>query len=87
VFVFDLCVVFVVLFVFILFPRHKSRESMKIRPHPRGHPSSDDLESFPQRWRRAAGVRCPGRCALGAEKIGQEKGIWEAAILPGGSGG
>jgi hypothetical protein len=47
----------------------------------------DDLEGFLQRWRRAAGVRRPRRCALGVKKIGQEKGIWEAVILPGGSGG
>jgi hypothetical protein len=34
---FDLCVVFigfVMFFVFILFPRHKSRESVKIGPQP-----------------------------------------------------
>jgi hypothetical protein len=31
VFAFDLFI------VFILVPRHKSRESMKIGPHPRGH--------------------------------------------------
>jgi hypothetical protein len=31
---------FVVLFVFILVPHHKSRESMKIEPHPWGHPLS-----------------------------------------------
>jgi hypothetical protein len=43
----------------------------------------DDLEGFLQRWRRAAGVRHPGRCALGVKKIGKEKGIWEAAVLPG----
>jgi hypothetical protein len=41
VFSFDLCVVFIVFFVFILVPCHKSHESMKIGPHPRGHPSSD----------------------------------------------
>jgi hypothetical protein len=43
VFAFDLCVmfiVFVVFFVFILVPCHKSHESVKIGPHPRGHPSS-----------------------------------------------
>jgi hypothetical protein len=40
VFAFDLCVVFIVFFVFILVPRHISRESVKIGPHPRGHPSS-----------------------------------------------
>jgi hypothetical protein len=34
-----------------------------------------------------AGVRRRAWCALGVETIGQEKGIWEAAILPGGSGG
>jgi hypothetical protein len=27
-------IVFVVFFMFILFPRHKSRESVKIGPHP-----------------------------------------------------
>jgi hypothetical protein len=46
VFAFDFCVmfiVFIVFFVFILVPRHKSRESMKIGPHPRGHPSSPSL--------------------------------------------
>jgi hypothetical protein len=43
VFAFDLCVVFIVfivLFVCILFPRHKSHEYMKIGPHPRGQPLS-----------------------------------------------
>jgi hypothetical protein len=40
VFAFDLFIVFIVFFVFILVPRHKSRESVKIGPHPRGHPSS-----------------------------------------------
>jgi hypothetical protein len=40
VFAFDLCVVFIVFFVFILFPRHQSRESVKIRPHLRGQPLS-----------------------------------------------
>jgi hypothetical protein len=40
VFAFDL---FIVFFVFILVPHHKSRESGKIRPHPRGHPSSKSL--------------------------------------------
>jgi hypothetical protein len=34
-------IMFFVFFVFILVPRHKSRESVKIGPHPRGHPSSD----------------------------------------------
>jgi hypothetical protein len=38
---FDLYVVFIVFFMFILLPCHKSRESMKIGPHPRGHPSSE----------------------------------------------
>jgi hypothetical protein len=33
---FDLCVEFIVFFVFILFPSHKSRESVKIGPHPLG---------------------------------------------------
>jgi hypothetical protein len=49
VFAFDLCVVFimfVVFFVFILFPYHKSRESVKIGPHPRGHPTSYGISSF-----------------------------------------
>jgi hypothetical protein len=47
VFVFDLFIVFIVFFVFILVPRHKSRESVKIGPHPRGHPSSPpDEESL-----------------------------------------
>jgi hypothetical protein len=40
VFAFDLFLVFIVFFVFILISRHKSRESVKIGPHPRGHPSS-----------------------------------------------
>jgi hypothetical protein len=31
---------FVLFIVFILVPRHKSHESVKIGPHPRGHPSS-----------------------------------------------
>jgi hypothetical protein len=34
---FDLCVEYI---VFILFPRHKSRESVKIGPHPWGQPLS-----------------------------------------------
>jgi hypothetical protein len=55
VFAFDLFIVFIVFSVFILVPRHKSHESVKIRPHPRGHPSSvageasaldDDVEIF-----------------------------------------
>jgi hypothetical protein len=37
---FDLCVMFIMFFVFILFPCHKSRESVKIGPHPRGQPLS-----------------------------------------------
>jgi hypothetical protein len=32
VFAFDLCVMFTVFFMFILVPRHKSRESVKIGP-------------------------------------------------------
>jgi hypothetical protein len=40
VFAFVLFIMFIVFFVFILIPRHKSRESVKIGPHPRGHPSS-----------------------------------------------
>jgi hypothetical protein len=40
---FDLCVVFIVFFMFILFPRHKSHESVKIRPHPWGQPLSELL--------------------------------------------
>jgi hypothetical protein len=48
VFAFDL---FIVFFVFILVPRHKSRESVKIGPHPRGHPSSSALVEFlRERW-------------------------------------
>jgi hypothetical protein len=43
-FVFDLFIVFIVFFVFIPVPRHKSRESVKIGPHPRGCPSSMYLE-------------------------------------------
>jgi hypothetical protein len=43
VFAFNLCVMFI---VFILFPHHQSRESMKIGPHPRGHPSSYGISSF-----------------------------------------
>jgi hypothetical protein len=31
---------FIVFVVFILFPRHKSCESVKIGPHPSGHPTS-----------------------------------------------
>jgi hypothetical protein len=44
VFAFDLFIIFImffVFFVFILVPCHKSRESVKIGPHPRGHPSSE----------------------------------------------
>jgi hypothetical protein len=39
VFAFDL---FIVFFMFILIPRHKSHESMKIGPHPRGQFLSDE---------------------------------------------
>jgi hypothetical protein len=45
-FPFDLCVVFIMFimfFVFVLLPRHKSRESVKIGPHPRGQPLSTCL--------------------------------------------
>jgi hypothetical protein len=41
-----LFVVFIMYIVFILFPRHKSRESMKIGPHPRGQPLSYGISSF-----------------------------------------
>jgi hypothetical protein len=41
-----------------------------------------DLESFLQTRGEAAGVRRPRRRALGAKKIGQEEGIWDAALLP-----
>jgi hypothetical protein len=40
VFAFDLFI------VFIRVPRHKSHESIKIGPHPRGHPSSYGIRSF-----------------------------------------
>jgi hypothetical protein len=43
VFAFDLFIVFIVFFVFILAIRPKSRESVKIGPHPRGHPTSDGV--------------------------------------------
>jgi hypothetical protein len=46
VFAFDLCVVFIVFIVFFMFIivlRHKSRESVKIGPHPRGCPSSQKV--------------------------------------------
>jgi hypothetical protein len=49
VFAFDLfivIIVFIVFFVFILVPHHKSHESVKIGPHPRGHPSSYGISSF-----------------------------------------
>jgi hypothetical protein len=58
VFAFDLCVVFIVFFVFfefILVPRHKSRESVKIGPHPRGHPSSAFVP-----WTSISEVYAPG---------------------------
>jgi hypothetical protein len=48
-------IVFVVFFVFILLPRHKSRESVKIGPHPMGHPSSNGKGTRLQlkySWRR-----------------------------------
>jgi hypothetical protein len=45
-FAFDLFIVFIMFFVFILFPCHKSHESVKIGPHPRGHPSSYGISSF-----------------------------------------
>jgi hypothetical protein len=35
-----LFIMFIMFFVFILVPHHKYRESVKIGPHPRGHPSS-----------------------------------------------
>jgi hypothetical protein len=47
VFAFDLFIVFIVFFVFILVPRHKSRESVKIGPHPGGHPSSQFVPGRP----------------------------------------
>jgi hypothetical protein len=40
VFAFDLFIMFIVFFVFIPVPCHKSHESVKIGPHPRGQPSS-----------------------------------------------
>jgi hypothetical protein len=43
VFAFDLCVEFIMFFVFILLPRHKSRKSVKIGPHPRGQPLSKPI--------------------------------------------
>jgi hypothetical protein len=46
---FDLCVmfiVFVIFFMFKLFPHHKYCESVKIRPHPRGQPLSYGISSF-----------------------------------------
>jgi hypothetical protein len=41
-----LCAVFIVFFVFVPFPHHKSRESMKIGPHPWGQPLSYGINSF-----------------------------------------
>jgi hypothetical protein len=38
--------VFIVFFVFIPDSLHQSRESVKIGPHPRGHPSSYGISSF-----------------------------------------
>jgi hypothetical protein len=38
--------VFLVFFIYILIPRHKSRESVKIGPHLGGHPTSYDISSF-----------------------------------------
>jgi hypothetical protein len=49
VFAFDLFIVFIlfiVFFMFILVPRHQSCESVKIGPHPRGHPSSGGFFDF-----------------------------------------
>jgi hypothetical protein len=37
---------FIVFFVFILLPRHKSRESVKIGPHPWGQPLSYGIRRF-----------------------------------------
>jgi hypothetical protein len=43
-------IMFVVFFVFILFLCHKSREFVKIGPHPRGHPTSLPLFWCDQHW-------------------------------------
>jgi hypothetical protein len=51
VFAFDL---FIMFFMFILIPRHKSRESVKIGPHPRGHPSSEASRGR-RHWRSGGG--------------------------------
>jgi hypothetical protein len=67
--VYLLCVVFivfVVFFVFILFPHHKSHESVKIGPHPRGHPSSDaasSASSVSARTWRPAELPLPSRAS------------------------
>jgi hypothetical protein len=45
-FAFDLFIMFIVFFVFILVPSHKSRESVKIGPHLGGHPTSYGISSF-----------------------------------------
>jgi hypothetical protein len=37
---------FIVFFVYILVPRHKSRESVKIGPYLGGHPTSGNLAKF-----------------------------------------
>jgi hypothetical protein len=37
-------------FVFILVPRHKSRESVKIGPHPGGHPTSVKVRLSANEW-------------------------------------
>jgi hypothetical protein len=49
VFAFDLCVMFimfVMFFEFIIFPRHKSRESVKIGPHPWGQPLAYGIRAY-----------------------------------------
>jgi hypothetical protein len=53
VFAFDLFIVFFVLIVFFVFipdPLHKSRESVKIGPHPGGCPSSPSATRCVSLW-------------------------------------
>jgi hypothetical protein len=69
VFAFDLFIVFIMFFVFILVPHHKYRESVKIGPHPRGHPSS----SYKFIWRRKE-VQPPRAVS---SRAGQEGGCGE----------
>jgi hypothetical protein len=61
---FSVFIVFIMFFVFILVSRHHSRESVKIGPHPRGHPTSASFEPGGL-CLRAAGFHTAGRGQCG----------------------